>query len=256
MHIPDSKRLLIRIDDAGVNLDTNRGVEAAARAGFARSVGMMACAPEFADAARRVRDIPGLALGVHLTLNAEWTNLRWRPLLPVEEVPSLVDADGFFPLNHQLYRQHPPVIEEVLAELRAQIARVRAEGLNPCYADEHMVFTSVSPQLAAPIRELLAGEGLLYALDAGLRGLRPKPNPGLESWSHAAAQAAPGDYLLVTHPAAEGPGIHSLTLPGKATGAAALPRIAEGLALTDNRLGASLAEAGVVRLISYADLRP
>lgn len=250
------KRLLIRIDDAGVNLDTNRGVEAAALSGIARSVGIMACTPEFDDAVRRLRALPpSVAIGVHLTLNSEWTNLRWGPVLPVSAVPSLVDDTGFFPPNHQFYRDHPPVIAELVAELRAQIARVRGAGLKPCYADEHMVFAGVFPFLAQPIRELVTAEGLLYARDAALLRLEIDafPTSFVTAWPQAMQRSAPGDYLVVTHPAADGADIHALTLPGKPAGTAAPQRIAEHAALLNPALSRNFAEAGV-SLISYADL--
>ena len=250
------KRLLIRLDDAGINLDTNRGIEAAARAGVGRSVGIMACVPAFDDAARRLRNIPGLALGVHLTLNSEWANLRWGPVLPASEVPSLVDEEGFLPPNHQLYRNRPPAIAEVIAELRAQIAKVRAASLKPCYADEHMVFASISPQLAQPIRELLSDEGLFYARDARLLTLKAETGPGdrVFTWCQAARAAGPGDYLIVTHPACEGDELAGLTLPGRPRGEAAPSRITECTALSDPGLAQGLAEAGVVP-ITYRDLQ-
>ncbi|CAM3102109.1 carbohydrate deacetylase [Rariglobus hedericola] len=257
MSTPPTKRLLIRLDDAGLNLDTNRGIEAAARTGPGRSVGIMACTPAFEDAARRLRNLPRLAIGVHLTLNSEWTNLRWGPVLPASDVPSLVDEEGFLPLNHQLYRNRPPVIAEVIAELRAQIAAVRAAGLKPCYADEHMVFASISPQLAQPIRELLSDEGLFYARDARLLTFKPEDRPAgsrMSAWCQALHAAAPGDYLLVTHPACAGEELAGLTLPGKPPGEAALSRIDEYTALSDPELAQGLTTADV-RPITYRDLQ-
>lgn len=253
MSLPRRKRLLIRIDDAGLNIDTNRGVETAALAGVARSVGIMACTPAFDDAARRLRDLPSsIAIGVHLTLNSEWTNVRWGPVLPASRVPSLVDKDGFFPFDHALYRARPPVVAEVLAELRAQIARVRAAGLSPCYADEHMMFAGVHPQLTQPVRDLLAAEGLHYARDAELLRLEC-PTTSTEGWTSALAEAAPGDYLVITHPAIDGMETHTLTLPKQSPGAVANQRVLEHAMLRDPALESLLKNTGAT-LINYADL--
>lgn len=250
------KRLLLRIDDAGLNLDTNRAVEAAARVGVARSVGVMACAPAFADAAKRLRDLPpSVGVGVHFTLNSEWTSPRWGPLLPRADVPSLVDADGFFPFNHQLYRERPPVIAEVIAELRAQIAAVRSAGLSPVYADEHMGFAGAHPQLAQPIRDLLAQENLFYARDAQLKPLRGPEGTAsmIDGWCDLLRAALPGDYLAVTHPSFAGPETSALALPGKPAGEISPLRAAEFAALIDAALPARLAELGVT-LFGYGDL--
>jgi predicted glycoside hydrolase/deacetylase ChbG (UPF0249 family) len=252
-----AKRLLLRIDDAGLNLDTNRGVEAAAHKGIARSVGIMACAPAFADASRRLLELPApVAIGVHFTLNSEWVSPRWGPLRPRTEVPSLVDHDGFLPFNHQLYRERPPVIGEVIAELRAQIAAVRATGLRPCYADEHMGFAGVHPQLASPLRDLLAEENLFYARDAALVPLRVPPSaPSMvDYWCDFLRNAPDGDYLAVTHPSVAGPETSSLALPERPPGEISPTRAAELAALIDTTLRVRLTSVGVT-LINYADLR-
>lgn len=247
------KELLIRVDDAGLNEETNRGVEAVLRAGVVRSVGLMACTPAFKDAARRIQALPGpVSVGVHLTLNAEWTGYRWRPLLPVAEVPSLVDADGFLPPNHQLYREHPPLIDHVLAELRAQIAAVRAAGLNPCYADEHMVFSAISPWMLNPIREIVEEAGLIYDRPLGLTRFSEGAG-SLESMAAGLRCAPAGRSLLVTHPAEDGPHTRTLHHPRTTPGEPARARAAEFATLTDPRLPALLLEHGV-RPIGYADL--
>jgi hypothetical protein len=133
---------------------------------------------------------------------------------------------------------------------------VRAAGLNPFYADEHMFFASISPQLVQPIRELLSDEGLFYARDALLLTLKTETGPEARvlTWCQALRAASPGDYLLVTHPAREGDEIAGLTLPGRSRGEAARSRIEECAALSDPGLAQGLAEAGVIP-ITYRDLQ-
>lgn len=39
---------------------------------------------------------PNVAVGIQPTLNSEWNNNRWGPVLGRSVVPSLVDVDGYF----------------------------------------------------------------------------------------------------------------------------------------------------------------
>lgn len=248
------RRLLIRADDAGMNVETNRGVEAVLMAGAARSVGVMACAPCFPDAVRRLKALPApVAIGVHLTLNAEWVGYRWRPLLPVSEVPTLVDDAGYLPANHDLYRDRPPKLDHVLAEIQAQIDAVRAAGLRPCYADEHMVFTASSPWMLDPIREIVERAGLVYDRSLALPRF-PGSASSLEALVEGVRAMEPGDALLVAHPAVNGSEMqvihHSHCEPGQP----GTERAAELGTLTAPGLSDVLAREGV-DLVSYRDFR-
>jgi predicted glycoside hydrolase/deacetylase ChbG (UPF0249 family) len=81
---------------------------------------------------------PDVSVGIHLTLNSEWKNYRWGPILGRTAVPSLVDADGyFFPSSEALHQNHPN-LKEVEMELRAQINRALHSGLKIDYVDYHM----------------------------------------------------------------------------------------------------------------------
>lgn len=254
-HAPSDRRILIRADDAGLNDETNRGVEAVLRAGAARSVGVMACAPRFRDAAERLKALPAtVSVGVHLTLNSEWSEYRWKPLLPVPDVPSLVDEEGFLPRDHKLYRERPPMLDHVLAEIRAQIRAVRTIGLQPCYADEHMVFTAASPWLLDPIREVMEEEGLLY--DRLLELTRFKGGAfSRDEFIQGLKSMAPGATLLVTHPAENGPHMRRLGHDRYPPDRVAHERSAELATLTDPRLPNLLAEHGI-QPIGYGDLCP
>ena len=100
---------------------------------------------------------PNVAVGVHLTLNSEWKNYRWGPVLGRTAVPSLVDADGyFFPSSEALHQNHPD-LKEVESELRAQIQRALHSGLKIDYVDYHMGTAVRYPEFRA-ITERLAKE--------------------------------------------------------------------------------------------------
>src|SRR5439155_10573313 len=69
--------------------------------------------------------------------NSEWTNLRWGPVSSMDKVPSLLDADGYFPADTNAVVRHAR-IPEAEAELRAQIDRAQSKGIHPTHLDTHM----------------------------------------------------------------------------------------------------------------------
>ena len=92
-------RLLVRGDDMGAAQAVNEACILSAREGIVRSVEVIVPGPWFLDAVRRLKEVPGLDVGVHLTLTSEWERVKWRPLT---HAPSLVDADGYFrPMTSQ-----------------------------------------------------------------------------------------------------------------------------------------------------------
>jgi predicted glycoside hydrolase/deacetylase ChbG (UPF0249 family) len=89
--------------------------------------------PGIKDALRRAQSCPELGLGVHLVFSA------WRPLLPPEQIPSLVDDDGAF-LSQKAIWARPEAIQrdELRAELTAQVERFQAlTGHPPDHLDCH-----------------------------------------------------------------------------------------------------------------------
>ena len=91
-------RLLVRSDDAGSCASANAAIAEACDAGVVRNVSVMACGPALDEAAALFAGRDDIAAGLHVTLNAEWASdaACWKPVLPREQVPSLVDENGFF----------------------------------------------------------------------------------------------------------------------------------------------------------------
>jgi hopanoid biosynthesis associated protein HpnK len=88
-----------------------------------------------ADAVRRARAMPNLAVGLHLVV------IEGRAVLPPAEIPDLVDASGWFP-SDQLrmgidYFFRPRVRRQLEAEIRAQFQAYAATGLALDHADAH-----------------------------------------------------------------------------------------------------------------------
>jgi predicted glycoside hydrolase/deacetylase ChbG (UPF0249 family) len=63
---------------------------------------------------------------------------RWKPLAPVEMVPSLLDRNGhLFRPNTKAQLIAQARLDEVELELRSQIETVLATGLTPTHLDWH-----------------------------------------------------------------------------------------------------------------------
>ena len=116
----------------------NMALEKLISSGLPVSVSVMFPTPWYQETVEILKKHPDVSVGIHLTLNSEWKNYRWGPVLGRTAVPSLVDADGyFFPSAEALHQNHPS-IQEVEKELRAQIDRALHSGLKIDYVDYHM----------------------------------------------------------------------------------------------------------------------
>jgi predicted glycoside hydrolase/deacetylase ChbG (UPF0249 family) len=144
---PASARLLVlHADDLGMAHSVNRATFEALEKGWITSSSILVPCPWFPEVARFAREHPDADLGVHLAVNSEWTGFRWRPVSPVDAVSSLLDKDGYLPLEEtELVSKAKP--EQVDRELRAQIERAKAAGVNLTHLDSHMATMFRSPAL-------------------------------------------------------------------------------------------------------------
>ena len=184
---PEQVYLIIRTDDAGMSHSVNMALEKLIATGFPVSVSVMFPTPWYQETVDILKRHPEVAVGIHLTLNSEWKNYRWGPVLGRTAVPSLVDADGyFFPSSEALHQNHPD-LKEVEKELRAQIERARGSGLKIDYVDYHMGTAVRYPEFRE-IAERLAKE---YGLGMSQYFGEARHDP-----QYSAAPAAKTDSLL------------------------------------------------------------
>jgi hypothetical protein len=131
---PTDRIVVVHVDDVGMSESANRGaLEALGGAATCGSV-MVPC-PAFRAIARVCAARPGLDLGVHLTLNAEYAGYRWGPVRP--DVPGLVSPDGGMWRTTRETVLHASA-DEVEAELRAQVNRALDAGIDVTHLDAHM----------------------------------------------------------------------------------------------------------------------
>ena len=135
---------------------------------------VMACAPWAAQACRFAAANPQLGIGVHLTLTSEWNNLRWAPVAQ-GCTASLRDEEGYMWHTTPEVERHA-VLDEVRAELRAQVDRCRRLGMTaPSHMDNHMGslygIATGRWELLGTVLELAAGLRLGFRLPASIKDI-------------------------------------------------------------------------------------
>ena len=149
-----AKYFLIRCDDFGMNHSVNMAIKKIIDSGLPFSTSVMFACPWYQEAVDILKENPKVGVGIHLTLNAEWQNYRWGPILGKEAVPSLVDTIGyFFPSRSKLFANNPKIIE-IEKELRAQIERAISSGIRIDYLDYHMGSAVETPELRKLVESL------------------------------------------------------------------------------------------------------
>ena len=112
---------------------------------------MMPCswAPEMAA---WCRENPGADVGVHITLNCEWSVYRWGALSTRDRSSGLIDEQGYMWRSvEELHRHMDPAA--AVAEMRAQIETALALGIDVTHIDTHMGAV-MHPQLLPAYVEL------------------------------------------------------------------------------------------------------
>ena len=116
------KRLIINADDFGFTPDVNTGIVRAHRDGVLTSTTLMANGNAFEDAVRLARETPTLDIGCHLVL------VQGR---------SVVSGNAFPEKLNDVYVALAKGQLDVYGELRAQIEKIVAAGLQPTHVDSH-----------------------------------------------------------------------------------------------------------------------
>jgi predicted glycoside hydrolase/deacetylase ChbG (UPF0249 family) len=211
----DQPVLLIRCDDIGMCHSVNLAAQKLIETGLPFSASVMFVCPWYQEAVDILKARPEISVGVHLTLNAEWKNYRWGPILGKGGVPSLVDSYGyFFPSRAKFFANHPK-IEEVEQELRAQIERAVQSGLRIDYVDYHMGTAVDTPELRALV-ERLAKEYRLgisrYFGEADMKSIYSVPAKNkTDSLAAIIKRLEPGTkHLAVFHIGMETPEMNAL----------------------------------------------
>lgn len=142
----DSKLLIIHADDIGLAHSVNTAcIKAFDNKGITSGSIMVPCpwAPEMVS---YVKDHPGMDFGIHLTMTAEWDLYKWGGITSSDQIPSLLDKNSYFyPTVEELGKVAKGA--EAEKELRAQIDKVIASGVQPTHIDTHMGSVMANPEL-------------------------------------------------------------------------------------------------------------
>lgn len=147
-------KVLLRFDDIGMNHAVNTAIDEVGKTGIPFSASVMFACPWYQEAVEVLKKYPNVAVGVHLTLTAEWKNYRWGPVLGQSAVASLVDSLGYFLPSKTAFQKNKYKLEEVERELSAQIERAISSGLQISYIDPHMGIALSTPELRSLTEKL------------------------------------------------------------------------------------------------------
>jgi len=170
----DARVLILNADDFGMCHDQNEGVIRGLKEGLFTSSTILVTCPWFEEAAEFARNNPNADLGVHLTLTAEWDRYKWGPVLGPRAVPSLVDERGYLWQTVAQVYEHAR-LDQAEAELREQIEKAFAAGIDATHLDSHMG----TLQLRADYHEIYARLATEYRLPIRLASRRRLGREGM-----------------------------------------------------------------------------
>jgi len=153
------KRLIINADDYGLSRGITDGILLTHQKGILTSTSLMVNQPATDYAISRAEEVPELGIGIHLNLT------QGMPVLPKDQVRTLVDDDGYFyscgSLAKKLLRLQVSA-QEIEAEFRAQIQLMKSYGLMPTHADSHHRI-HMYPSAAGAFHNAIVSEGIRRA---------------------------------------------------------------------------------------------
>ena len=151
-----TKRLIVNADDFGWSHGITDGIVEAHRRGIVTSTSLMVNRPASEYALDRMKSLPNLSVGVHLTL------CDGLPVLPGDQVPTLVTQEGAFYSADQVtkkLRKQQLSPREIEAEFRAQIQWMKRRSVMPTHADSHQ-HVHFYPSAIQAFRRAVKAEGI------------------------------------------------------------------------------------------------
>lgn len=216
----DAKLVILHADDVAMARSVNRASFTALDQKAISSASVMVPCPCLPEVAEYAKAHPDADLGVHLTLTSEWKTYRWGPVAPRDQVPSLLDPEGYF------YRDVPSAAahikpKEAEREIRAQIELAMKMGIRPTHLDMHMMALAATPQLYTTLMKVAHDLRVPFLAVRGNGGRRIKAlfsdtdivfdslvmldsNVPSDQWTESYVRALdllkPGLHYLIVHP--------------------------------------------------------
>jgi hopanoid biosynthesis associated protein HpnK len=159
-------QIILNADDFGASASINTAIMRAHRQGVLTSASLMVTGEAAAEAVAMARAAPDLAVGLHVVVAGG------RAALPPDQIPQIVNQDGFFP-NEPLraglrYYFSRTAQAELASELEAQFECFAATGLSLSHVDSHlhMHLHPAVLSLLLPLAEKHGAQGLRVPRDA------------------------------------------------------------------------------------------
>lgn len=261
-------RLIIRADDMGSFRAANIACMEGYKNGVETSIEVMVVTAWFPEAARLLRENPGVDVGLHFTITSEWDNIKWRPLT---HCPSLVDEDGYFLPMMSPNKAYPGKsireskwnLEEIEREARAQIEMALKHIPHVSHISGHMGSLSFAPEVGELMKRLAEEYNLpivdhaeaakKYALNHTGYGGPSKTSAEKEaSFLKMLDKLEPGkNYMFLDHPALDNEEMQTVGHIGYEN--VAVDRQGVTDLFTSERVKQALKEKNI-DLISYNDL--
>ncbi|MDR1293075.1 MAG: ChbG/HpnK family deacetylase [Clostridiales Family XIII bacterium] len=190
-----------RCDDLGSSASANRAIDAVTRAGFMKNVSVMAPGRFVEQAAELLAGRKELCFGMHTTLNAEWDEVKWPPVLPFDAGSGLTDERGYFLADPAMFERTKPSVETIMKEADAQLERLHAAGFDIRYVDSHMFPEMFVAGMDEAMAEFAKKKGLIdhmyfYNPPPGLSDIRME----LPEIMGLLKALPDGQYFFVAHP--------------------------------------------------------
>ena len=200
-----ARKVFLRADDFGASPGSNEAIIDAIDCRSILNVGVMAVGSSLdhcLDALIERQD--EICIGMHATINSEWTTTRWGPVAPVDTVSSLVAGDDAFLKNPKESNERIR-LSEMQIELEAQLAFLRKKGLELSYLDTHMGFQWIEG-VDEWLADFAARESLIYTELPKWSKIRFKNTPDLRRLQTSAliekvAAVAGDNSIWISHPA-------------------------------------------------------
>lgn len=164
-----ARRIIINADDLGLSPSVNTAIFDVFRAGNLTSATLMVNMPGTEDAVRRLKDHPGLSVGLHFCLT-EGNALTGTS--------GLTEASGAFRPRPELARRSlrgAVQAAEVQRELEAQLAAMDRLGVKPTHVDSHQ-HVHMLPAVLSGMLPVLRERGL------AMRVVRPPSSAVGAAW--------------------------------------------------------------------------
>ena len=254
--------VVVHADDIGMCQASVDAFFELANDGVVSSGSAMVPCPWFPAVAAGCRAMDGIDLGVHLTLTSEWDTCRWGPISTRDPASGLVDEEGYFYRNQDLWRGLDP--EAARGEMAAQVDRAVAAGLDLTHIDCHM-FSMLTASLVGHYVELGCSRGLPVLMTRQPQWVAKLSESAIASWERQGLpvfdhlrempvnqpttqwpalvrrlfdELPPGLTYLITHPARDSPELRAMAGDWR-------ERVADFETLRDATLRAHLRRTGI-----------